>query len=71
MRQHPIEKMQSAFLRAHYKKGNVISDARILARHVKPLLDALEKAHKAGWRTEDSSRCEVCRHLAGWKEPLD
>ena len=69
MRQHPIEKMQSAFLRAHYKKGNVISDARILARHVKPLLDALERGIRSYYPAGPNQR-KASDLLAEWRKPL-
>jgi hypothetical protein len=48
------------------------ADVRLMARHVRPLLDALEAQHSGNMmsRTRQANHeivCEVCRLLAEWK----
>lgn len=69
-RLHPIRKMEQALWEADYNKWD-----RTIARHVKPLLDALE-AVCTEVEPEHRYCDEVCkvrvglRLLAAWKEPL-
>lgn len=76
---HPIRKMQQAEMDVWAGRGggraSSLTDLnnqsiKVLARHVKPLLDALEIQHfensgkpKRGWTPEG---CPVCRLLAEW-----
>lgn len=58
---HPIRKMQQAMIRTAISR-----EAEIIARHVKPLLDALEKGHSPA----ASHICEDCHLLAKWRAKL-
>ena len=75
-KQHPIRKMQKAEQDVWAGRGggraSSLTDlnnqsAKVLARHVKPLLDALDTFGHSSFHTEDPDRlCEVCRLLAEW-----
>ena len=66
---HPIRKMQQAVWSCNRSWDmDTDKEARVLARHVKPLLAALWDDHTICRDMEEP--CPVCRLLAAWKEPL-
>lgn len=77
-KQHPIRKMQQAEMDVWAGRGggkaSSLTDLnnqsmRVLAHHVKPLLDALEGDHGMPLHGEGED-CSVCRLLAEWKAKL-
>ena len=73
-RQHPIRKLSWAVQRCVHGEADTVDCAgieRAIARHVKPLLDALDTFGHSSFHTEDPDRlCEVCRLLAEWRAKL-
>ena len=80
-KQHPIRKMQQAEMDVWAGRGggkaSSLADLnnqsmRVLARHVKPLLDALDTFGHSSFHHDysDLRSCEVCRLLAEWKAKL-
>lgn len=77
-RVHPIRKMCDA-LEKVYWAGEDPKHLQTVARHIKPLLDALELLHpglqtlsKTGHRyyKVPHSACHFCRLLAAWRAKL-
>lgn len=66
-RMHPAGKLVRAMDLWFYKTYE--QKQRIVVRHVKPILDALEVAHD-GDPCRPTIPCPVCRLLAAWKENL-
>lgn len=62
---HPIRKMQQAMIRA-----DIPREAEIIARHVRPLLDALEHDHTERWQHKHDTHCETCLLLDAWRADL-
>jgi hypothetical protein len=71
---HPIRKMRRDLERKHYLCRIIWPPSnqtieKDIARHVKPLLDALEEAHNG--HHIDALYCEPCRLLAAWRAKLN
>jgi len=74
-RQHPIRKMQMASKRLWENQPFprpeetviIAKDERLLARHVKPLLDALENRTARDNDGMSPCKCAHCRLLAEWR----
>ena len=65
---HPIRELRIELELA----SSTEAQERTIARHVKPLLDALEREHKgnvlgAGALIHDEPPCPTCRLLAEWR----
>ena len=71
---HPISKMQRELWRI--RPTTASDECEHIARHVKPLLDALEKSHTfispqgPICPTLNADFCPVCRLLAAWRAKL-
>ena len=65
---HPVRKLQVAIRRAsaYESRPNEFIDS-VAARHVAPLLDALEFDHTARWHPKHDPHCEICRLLDAWR----
>lgn len=66
---HPIRLMRQAF-HEHLAGAYFETDKpgeRLLARHVKPLLDALEDAHQFCRDEGAEDKCGGCNLLAAWR----
>ena len=64
-RQHPIRDLRIDLELA----SAPVSQERVIAHHVRPLLDALEGDHGMPLHGEGEN-CSVCRLLAEWRKPL-
>ena len=68
---HPIRKMQRDLWAVRSDPEKV---ERKIARHVKPLLDALDRSHnrKTLWSKaiEPDANCPDCKLLAAWRAKL-
>jgi hypothetical protein len=76
---HPIRRMRRSILdrfddsvRMFLAEDELVQLDRVIARHVRPLLDALEDDHGFAHGTCDSSRwdptgCPKCALLAAWR----
>lgn len=67
---HPIRKMQRDIWSVRSDRAKL---ERRLARHLKPLLDALEGEHCTHLHRDEygiEEDCDVCRLLAQWQEEL-
>ena len=69
---HPIRKMLDDL-----KRGHLDQDEAKVARHIEPLLDALEEWHTSQVRYEQVLRLkkhlchgDTCRLLSEWRRPL-
>ena len=78
-KQHPIRKMQQAEMDVWAGRGggkaSSLADLnnqsmRVLARHVKPLLDALENRTERDNDGMSPCKCAHCRLLAEWRAKL-
>jgi hypothetical protein len=65
-RQHPIEKLCRDLDRRGYDYD---AERKIIARHVKPLLDELERGIRIYYPAGPNQR-RASDLLAAWKEPL-
>jgi hypothetical protein len=70
---HPIRKLRYELFRYLYG-GPGVHD-KVIARHVKPLLDALDQEHGAigseyNWHGHKEVTCDVCVLLAAWRAKL-
>ena len=77
MKLHPIRKMQQQQLKLwgntrKYPTYDAVeaADRKLLARHVKPLLDALWDDHTICRDMETDKECRICRLLAEWRGPI-
>jgi hypothetical protein len=75
---HPIKKMRQGILNLFDESVQEFLDEderiridRSIARHVKPLLDALEFDHTpVGTQVKYDEDCETCHLLAAWRAKL-
>ena len=63
---HPIRKMQNELDQLFVSECGGVKEAKIIARHVRPLLDALEKSHSPA----TGHICQDCHLLARWRAKL-
>lgn len=71
-RLHPIQKIQRELCdpAACRGGGTATNDHRIIARHVKPLLDAIWDDHTICRDMDEEGQCRICRLHAEWSAKL-